>query len=176
MLWLSGSQFPNQGLNPDPQQWKQGVLITGLPRICYISTSSFVKYLLCSCPFSVGLASFYWIVRILNIFGMLLLLLQVASVVSNSVQPHRRKPTRLRPQDSPGKNTGVGCHFLLQTLYELWLSSPSLLLTFSFLNYILWKAEYKNFPIVCCWLKIFFGRFLRIFCVVNHVVYEWRQF
>ena len=28
---------------------------------------------------------------------------------------HRRQPTRLpRPWDSPGKNTGVGCHFLLQ--------------------------------------------------------------
>ena len=33
----------------------------------------------------------------------------------NSVRPHRRQPTRLpRPWDSPGKNTGVGCHFLLQ--------------------------------------------------------------
>ena len=31
------------------------------------------------------------------------------------MQPHRRQPTRLRcPWDSPGKNTGVGCHFLLQ--------------------------------------------------------------
>ena len=40
---------------------------------------------------------------------------QVASVVSNSVQPHRWQPTRLpRPWDSPGKNTGVGCHSLLQ--------------------------------------------------------------
>ena len=40
---------------------------------------------------------------------------QVASVVSNSVRPHRRQPTRLpHPWDSPGKNTGVGCHFLLQ--------------------------------------------------------------
>ena len=35
--------------------------------------------------------------------------------MSNSVQPHRRQPTRLPcPWDSPGKNTGVGCHFLLQ--------------------------------------------------------------
>jgi len=42
---------------------------------------------------------------------------QVASVVSDSVQPHRRRPTRLpRPWDSPGKNTGVGCHFLLQCM------------------------------------------------------------
>ena len=40
---------------------------------------------------------------------------KVASVVSSSVRPHRRQPTRLpRPWDSPGKNTGVGCHFLLQ--------------------------------------------------------------
>ena len=38
----------------------------------------------------------------------------LASVVSDSVRPHRRQPTRLpRPWDSPGKNTGVGCHFLL---------------------------------------------------------------
>ena len=35
--------------------------------------------------------------------------------MSDSVQPHRRQPTRLPgPWDSPGKNTGVGCHFLLQ--------------------------------------------------------------
>ena len=37
--------------------------------------------------------------------------------MSNSVRPHRRQPTRLpRPWDSPGKNTGVGCHFLLQCM------------------------------------------------------------
>ena len=35
--------------------------------------------------------------------------------MSNSVRSHRRQPTRLpRPWDSPGKNTGVGRHFLLQ--------------------------------------------------------------
>ena len=40
---------------------------------------------------------------------------QVASVVFNSMRPHRRQPTRLpRPWDSPGKDTGVGCHVLLQ--------------------------------------------------------------
>ena len=39
----------------------------------------------------------------------------VASVVTDSVRPHRRQPTRLpSPWDSPGKNAGVGCHFLLQ--------------------------------------------------------------
>ena len=39
----------------------------------------------------------------------------VAAVVPDSVRPHRRQPTRL-PRDSPGKNTGVGCHFLLQCM------------------------------------------------------------
>ena len=37
--------------------------------------------------------------------------------MSDSVRPHRRQPTRLpRPWDSPGKDTGVGCHLLLQCM------------------------------------------------------------
>ena len=45
--------------------------------------------------------------------------------MSHSVQPPRRQPTRLpHPWDSPGKNTGVGCHCLLQILtireYKQW--------------------------------------------------------
>ena len=37
--------------------------------------------------------------------------------MSDSVRPHRRQPTRFsRPWDSTGKNTGVGCHFLLQCM------------------------------------------------------------
>ena len=37
--------------------------------------------------------------------------------MSDSLWPHRRQPTRLpRPWDSPGKNTGVGFHFLLQCM------------------------------------------------------------
>ena len=49
--------------------------------------------------------------------------MSVAAATANSLQlcptlqPHRRQPTRLpRPWDSPGKNTGVGCHFLLQRM------------------------------------------------------------
>ena len=39
------------------------------------------------------------------------------AVVSDSVRPHRRQPTRLPcPWDSPGKSTAVGCHFLLQCM------------------------------------------------------------
>src|SRR5574337_510237 len=45
------------------------------------------------------------------------LLCKVTSVVSDSVRLHRWQPTRLpRPWDSPGKNTGVGCHFLVQCM------------------------------------------------------------
>ena len=68
----------------------------------------------------------------------------VTSVVSDSVQPHRRQPTRLpRPWDFPGKNTGVGCHFLLQcmkvksemkSLSRVWLFSTP------------WTAAYKAPP------------------------------
>ena len=48
---------------------------------------------------------------------ILLLLLLSRSVVSDSVRSHRRQSTRLRrPWDSPGKTTGVGCHFLLQCM------------------------------------------------------------
>ena len=39
------------------------------------------------------------------------------SLQSCPVRPHRQQPSRLpRPWDSPGKNTGVGCHFLLQCM------------------------------------------------------------
>ena len=57
---------------------------------------------------------------------------QVASVLSNSVQPHRWQPTRLpHPWDSPGKNTRVGCHFLLPRMKmksesEVFQSCPTL--------------------------------------------------
>ena len=41
-----------------------------------------------------------------------------SSVLSNSLQPHGLWPTRLLcPWDYPGKNTGVGCHFLFQRIF-----------------------------------------------------------
>ena len=37
---------------------------------------------------------------------------QLLIMFNNSLQPHRLQPARLLcPWDSPGKNTGVGCHF-----------------------------------------------------------------
>ena len=50
-------------------------------------------------------------------FSYSFLLCQVTSVMSDSVGPRRWQPTRLpHPWDSPGKKTGVGCHFLLQCM------------------------------------------------------------
>ena len=40
----------------------------------------------------------------------------VASVVSDSATPEKAAHQASRPWDSPGKNTGVGCHFLLQCM------------------------------------------------------------
>ena len=43
----------------------------------------------------------------------------VTSVMSDSWRPHGLQPPRLlRPRDSPGKNTGVGCHALLQEIFQ----------------------------------------------------------
>ena len=50
------------------------------------------------------------------------------SVVSDSLQPHRLQPARLlSPWDSSGKNTGVGCHALLQGIFLTQGSNPCLL-------------------------------------------------
>jgi len=55
--------------------------------------------------------------------------------MSDSVRPHRQQPTRLpRPWDSQGKNTGVGCHFLLQEVFpiqglNIYIEADSLLLS-----------------------------------------------
>ena len=58
--------------------------------------------LLCASP----LSSCSWVMYVL-----------IHSVVSNSLRPHGLQPAGfLCPWDSPGKNTGVGCHFLLQCM------------------------------------------------------------
>ena len=51
------------------------------------------------------------------------------SVMSDSLQQHGLQPARLLcPWDSPGKNNGVGCHFLLlQGIFPTQGSNPSLL-------------------------------------------------
>ena len=52
----------------------------------------------------------------------------IHSVISNSLQPHGLSPCRLLcPWNSPGKNPGVGCHFLPQGIFSTQGSNPSLL-------------------------------------------------
>ena len=86
---------------------------------------------------------FAWNVPLVSLIFLLLLLLS-HSVISDSVWPHKMQPTRLpHPLDSPGTNTGVGCHFLLQwwkwtvklkSLSHVWLSATR------------WTAAYQALP------------------------------
>ena len=69
------------------------------------------KQLLMQCPFQRGSEQWVHLIRLCCCCCC------IASIMSNSVWPHRWQPTRLPyPWDSPGKNTGVGCHFLLQCM------------------------------------------------------------
>ena len=78
--------------------------------------SCFSSPLPLSCPFSNLTLSMQIIPKTISpVLKLLCCCCKVTSVVSDSVRPHRWQPTRLPcPWDSPGKNTGVGCHFLLQ--------------------------------------------------------------
>ena len=64
--------------------------------------------------------------------------------MSDSVRLHRQQPTRLRcPWDSPGKNTGVGCHFLLHCVK---LKSESEVTCRVWLFVTPWTAAYQAPP------------------------------
>ena len=63
-----------------------------------------------------------WRITFSYLYSLLLLLLLLSCF--SRVRPHRQQPTRLpRPWDSPGKNTGVGCHFLLQCMHAYKVAS-----------------------------------------------------
>ena len=89
--------------------WRKGNQETNPHQgIRYLDSPSSEQFYSLICRFSKEIFSIYYIL-------LLLLLLLTRLIVSNSVRPHGRQPTRLpRPWDSPGKNTGVGCQFLLQ--------------------------------------------------------------
>ena len=68
------------------------------------------------------------------------------SVVSDSLRPHERQPTGLLcPWDSPGNNTGVGCHSLLQGVFLTQQSNPGLL----HCRQILYRLSYEASPKKC---------------------------
>jgi len=57
------------------------------------------------------------VIKYPHVLRWMTLLCDTLGFSPDSVRPHRWQPTRLlRPWDSPGKNTGVGCHFLLQCM------------------------------------------------------------
>ena len=65
-----------------------------------------------------------------TLFGnrFFVLMCSVTSVVSGSLWPYGLQPAKfLCPWDSPGKNTGVGCHALLQGIFPIQGSNPGLL-------------------------------------------------
>ena len=67
--------------------------------------------------------------------------------MSNSLQPHGLKPSRLlHPWDFPGKNTGVVCHFFFQEIF--WALNPCLLHCRQILYH--WASmEVLKFSLVC---------------------------
>ena len=83
----------------------------------------------------------------LNVFIFISLLAYESvshSVVPNSLQPHGLQPTRLLCLwDFSGKDTGVGCFFLLQRIFPTQGSNPGLLHYRQFL----YRLGYEGNPI-----------------------------
>ena len=111
--------------------------------------------------------------------------------MSDSVRLHRQQPTRLRhPWDSPGKNTGVGCHFLLQCMK---VKSESEVTRLVRLFVTPWTAANQAFPslgfsrqeywsgLPLHYFNINFreicgGEKRKCVCLVNHLQLEGRTF
>ena len=76
------------------------------------------------------------------------------SIVSNFLRPHGQKSLAgysLRSlRDSPGKNTGVGCHFLLQGIFPTQELNPSLL----YCKQILYHLNHWRSPVPCSQVNV----------------------
>jgi len=84
-----------------------------------------------------------------------------SEVVSNSVRPHRCQPTRLLcPWDSPGKNTGVGCHFLLHITAEITEILNFVIIVI--LVFIIFNAYYAILKKMHCILLIGFRNYINV--------------
>ena len=70
------------------------------------------------------------------------------SVVSDSLQPHRLYPAKLLcPWDSPGKDTGVDCHSLLQRIFLTQGLNPGLLHCRQILYHLSVRPRFKSWKI-----------------------------
>ena len=94
-----------------PQHWKEIVCVCVCVCVCvHLISPQHWKEIVCVCTHTKSLVCVCVCVCVHA--------RQVPSVVSNSWQPHGLQPTRLLcPGHSPGKNIGVGCHFLLQGIF-----------------------------------------------------------
>ena len=125
-----------------PFRKKSGVSVLGKSQPCCISVSSFIKwgwYLPClhqRVSGSVYRKASVWQYSVFykSIIHMWWIILRQksesvsCSVVSNSLWPHGLSPTRLlHPWNSPGRNTGGGCHFLLWEIFPTQGLNPDLL-------------------------------------------------
>ena len=84
-------------------------------------------------------------------------LCQAASVMFHSVQSHGLQPTRLFcPWDSPGRNTGVGCHALLQGIFPTqWSNLHLLSLPLAPPDFLLFSLHYFQRSFYSCSYRIF---------------------
>ena len=77
------------------------------------------------------------------------------SVISDSLWPHGLYSTRLLcPWNSPGRNTGVGCHVLLEGIFPTQGSNPGLLHS----RQILYRLSHQGSPRVLDWIAYSFSR------------------
>ena len=88
------------------------------------------------------------------------------------MRPHRRQPTRLpHPWDSPGKNTGVGCHFLLQRIFPTQGSNPHLLHCRQILHHWAMRVTVQYYSFACGYLVLpAEGTLLSPFCGLGTLV------
>ena len=100
--WHMGSQFSNQGWNPCSPHWKYRALTTGLPGKSLIYRQSFVLNVQLQPIFLIASACEY---------------AQSLSHAWLFAAPWTVAHRLLCPWNFPGKNTGVGCHFLLPGVF-----------------------------------------------------------
>ena len=101
--------------------------------------------------------------------------------MSNSLRSHGLQPTRLLcPWDSPGKNTGVGCHFLLQRIFPTQGMNPDLLHYRQILYHL--SHQGSQYHLKECSNTFFFIRLPRCFAIRHSRrywfldIHEWLSF
>ena len=89
----------------------------GKPKNTGVASLSFLQWIFPTQESNRGLLHCNWILYQLSYQGSPAAAAKSLQSCPTLCDPHRWQPTRLPgPWDSPGKDTGVGCHFLLQCM------------------------------------------------------------